>query len=133
MCCEDIEAPVSPPRQPHSCVLHPCAVEEKSTRTVDRRKLLMTVVRQACSAFVLLHGSILVTEQARPTTGLHCPVPALHALSPALSTVGEPLSAGAYSAGLITEEQRQDIVRNACPGAGACGGMYTANTVSSPH
>lgn len=24
-----------------------------------------------------------------------------------------------------------DIVRNACPGAGACGGMYTANTMSS--
>jgi dihydroxy-acid dehydratase len=41
------------------------------------------------------------------------------------------VSAGAYSAGLITEEQRQDIVRNACPGAGACGGMYTANTVKA--
>jgi len=38
-------------------------------------------------------------------------------------------AAGAYSAGLITEEQRQDILHNACPGAGACGGMYTANTV----
>ena len=24
-----------------------------------------------------------------------------------------------------------DVVRNACPGAGACGGMYTANTMSS--
>ena len=35
------------------------------------------------------------------------------------------------AASLITEEQRQDIVRNACPGAGACGGMYTANTMSS--
>ncbi|MEW5309609.1 MAG: hypothetical protein WDW38_001487 [Sanguina aurantia] len=37
---------------------------------------------------------------------------------------------GAYSAGLITEEQRVDIVRNSCPGAGACGGMYTANTMA---
>jgi dihydroxy-acid dehydratase len=27
--------------------------------------------------------------------------------------------------------ERQDIVRNACPGAGACGGMYTANTMAS--
>ncbi|EFJ41260.1 hypothetical protein VOLCADRAFT_77661 [Volvox carteri f. nagariensis] len=40
-------------------------------------------------------------------------------------------SFGAYSAGLITEEQRRDIVRNSCPGAGACGGMYTANTMAS--
>ncbi|GIL51840.1 hypothetical protein Vafri_7750 [Volvox africanus] len=40
-------------------------------------------------------------------------------------------SFGAYSAGLITETQRQDIVRNSCPGAGACGGMYTANTMAS--
>jgi dihydroxy-acid dehydratase len=39
--------------------------------------------------------------------------------------------AGAYSAGLINEEQRFDIVRNSCPGAGACGGMYTANTMAS--
>jgi dihydroxy-acid dehydratase len=31
----------------------------------------------------------------------------------------------------ITEEQRQEIIENACPGAGACGGMYTANTMAS--
>ena len=31
----------------------------------------------------------------------------------------------------ITIEQRDQIVRHACPGAGACGGMYTANTMSS--
>lgn len=31
----------------------------------------------------------------------------------------------------ITEEQRVDIVRHACPGAGACGGMYTANTMAT--
>ncbi len=31
----------------------------------------------------------------------------------------------------IDEEQRQDIVQNACPGPGACGGMYTANTMAS--
>ncbi|KAG0065041.1 hypothetical protein BGZ89_008648 [Linnemannia elongata] len=36
-----------------------------------------------------------------------------------------------YLAGTITETQRQDIVRNSCPGAGACGGMYTANTMAS--
>lgn len=40
-------------------------------------------------------------------------------------------SYGEYLAGSITEEERADIVRNSCPGAGACGGMYTANTMSS--
>ncbi|NOY43425.1 MAG: dihydroxy-acid dehydratase [Planctomycetes bacterium] len=38
---------------------------------------------------------------------------------------------GEFLAGRITEEERQDIVRESCPGAGACGGMYTANTMAS--
>jgi len=33
--------------------------------------------------------------------------------------------------GSISEEDYQGVIRNACPGAGACGGMYTANTMSS--
>lgn len=40
-------------------------------------------------------------------------------------------SYGQYITGTISEEERQDIVRHACPGAGACGGMYTANTMAS--
>lgn len=40
-------------------------------------------------------------------------------------------SYGEFIAGKITEEERVDIVENACPGAGACGGMYTANTMAS--
>ena len=40
-------------------------------------------------------------------------------------------SYGQYVAGKITEEQRREIVRKSCPGAGACGGMYTANTMAS--
>lgn len=40
-------------------------------------------------------------------------------------------SYGEYIAKRITEEERQDIVRNSCPGAGACGGMYTANTMAT--
>jgi len=51
---------------------------------------------------------------------------------------GQPLdivsafqSYGEYIAERIDEEERLDIVRNACPGAGACGGMYTANTMAS--
>ncbi|MCA9077248.1 MAG: dihydroxy-acid dehydratase [Planctomycetaceae bacterium] len=39
-------------------------------------------------------------------------------------------SYGQYVAGSITEEQRKEIVRKSCPGAGACGGMYTANTMA---
>ncbi|ROW15924.1 hypothetical protein VPNG_02516 [Cytospora leucostoma] len=38
---------------------------------------------------------------------------------------------GQYITGEITEEERFDIIRHACPGAGACGGMYTANTMAS--
>jgi len=40
-------------------------------------------------------------------------------------------SYGQYLAESVTDEQRQQIVRHACPGAGACGGMYTANTMAS--
>lgn len=40
-------------------------------------------------------------------------------------------SYGEYLAGTLDEAQRQDVVRHACPGAGACGGMYTANTMAS--
>lgn len=38
---------------------------------------------------------------------------------------------GQFLAGSIDEETRQTIVKNSCPGAGACGGMYTANTMAS--
>mmetsp|Transcript_182425 Transcript_182425/g.444019 ORF Transcript_182425/g.444019 Transcript_182425/m.444019 type:complete len:569 (+) Transcript_182425:70-1776(+) len=38
---------------------------------------------------------------------------------------------GKYITGSIDDATRADIVRNACPGAGACGGMYTANTMAS--
>ena len=38
---------------------------------------------------------------------------------------------GAYSAGKITEDERHAIECHACPAAGACGGMYTANTMAS--
>ncbi|MCB0322760.1 MAG: dihydroxy-acid dehydratase, partial [Bdellovibrionales bacterium] len=40
-------------------------------------------------------------------------------------------SYGEYLAGNIDEETRKEIVRKSCPGAGACGGMYTANTMAS--
>ena len=40
-------------------------------------------------------------------------------------------SYGEYLAGVITDQQRLDIVTHACPGAGACGGMHTANTMAT--
>ena len=40
-------------------------------------------------------------------------------------------SYGEFLSGRINEATRQEIVKRACPGAGACGGMYTANTMAS--
>ena len=59
-------------------------------------------------------------------------------IRPGCSKGGEPIDIvsafqayGQYISGQITEEQRYDIIRNACPSSGACGGMYTANTMAS--
>jgi dihydroxy-acid dehydratase len=38
---------------------------------------------------------------------------------------------GQFVSGDISEETRFDIIRHACPGGGACGGMYTANTMAT--
>lgn len=38
---------------------------------------------------------------------------------------------GSKMAGTINEKEYQEIIENAVPGAGACGGMYTANTMAS--
>lgn len=48
-----------------------------------------------------------------------------------LDVVSAFQSYGEFIAGKIDEDSRQAIVRNACPGPGACGGMYTANTMAS--
>jgi dihydroxy-acid dehydratase len=40
-------------------------------------------------------------------------------------------SYGEYIADKIDDKERQEIVQHACPGPGACGGMYTANTMAS--
>jgi len=40
-------------------------------------------------------------------------------------------SYGEFISGRIDEPTRQCIVRHSCPGAGACGGMYTANTMAA--
>ncbi len=38
---------------------------------------------------------------------------------------------GEYLVETITDDERQSIIEKSCPGAGACGGMYTANTMAS--
>jgi dihydroxy-acid dehydratase len=48
-----------------------------------------------------------------------------------LDVVSAFQSYGEFIAGKIDEETRQEIVNHSCPGAGACGGMYTANTMAS--
>ncbi len=67
---------------------------------------------------------------------------------PALLVYGGTINSGCYKdqkldivsafealgqkiAGTIDEKDFRGVIRNACPGAGACGGMYTANTMSS--
>jgi len=47
-------------------------------------------------------------------------------------TIVSPFEAvGAFTAGTMSQEDYDGIERNACPSVGACGGMYTANTMSS--
>ncbi len=48
-----------------------------------------------------------------------------------LTIVSSFEAVGAHAAGTITDEQLYEVERHACPGAGSCGGMYTANTMSS--
>mgnify|MGYP000899632733 FL=1 len=38
---------------------------------------------------------------------------------------------GEFTSGRLTEEDLKGVEQNACPGSGSCGGMYTANTMSS--
>ncbi|KAI1087880.1 dihydroxy-acid dehydratase [Rostrohypoxylon terebratum] len=59
-------------------------------------------------------------------------------IKPGCSQAGAPIDIvsafqayGQYISGEITEKQRYDIIRHACPGKGACGGMYTANTMAT--
>lgn len=48
-----------------------------------------------------------------------------------LTVVSSFEAVGQYSAGRINEAMLYAVERNACPGAGSCGGMFTANTMSS--
>jgi len=54
-----------------------------------------------------------------------------HSHGQVLDIVSAFQSYGEFLAERIDDETREDIVRHACPGAGACGGMYTANTMAA--
>ncbi len=54
-----------------------------------------------------------------------------HWHSETLDIVSAFQSYGEFIAGKIDDQGRQQIVEHACPGPGACGGMYTANTMAS--
>ena len=54
-----------------------------------------------------------------------------HANNQVVDIVSAFQSYGQYLAQSIDDGERQEIVNQACPGAGACGGMYTANTMAS--
>ena len=49
----------------------------------------------------------------------------------ALTIVSAFEAVGGYAAGKLAKEDYDGIERNACPSVGACGGMFTANTMSS--
>ena len=48
-----------------------------------------------------------------------------------LDVVSAFQSYGQFLSGAVDERQRQEIIRHSCPGPGACGGMYTANTMAA--
>ncbi|WP_372057016.1 dihydroxy-acid dehydratase [Tistrella mobilis] len=48
-----------------------------------------------------------------------------------LSIVSAFEAVGAFMAGRMSQEDFEGVERNACPSTGSCGGMYTANTMSS--
>ena len=59
-------------------------------------------------------------------------------IQPGVNAAGAPIdivsafqSYGEFVAERIGDEERRDIVAHACPGPGACGGMYTANTMAA--
>jgi dihydroxy-acid dehydratase len=54
-----------------------------------------------------------------------------HSEGQKLDVISAFQSYGEFLAGKIDEKRRREIIRHACPGAGACGGMYTANTMAS--
>ncbi len=77
--------------------------------------MLMAAARLNIPAIVISGGPMLAGR--------------LHGEELDINTVFEGV--GALSAGTITEEQLAEIENEACPGAGSCAGMFTANSMNS--
>jgi dihydroxy-acid dehydratase len=77
--------------------------------------MLMAAARCDVASVLVYNGSILPGEWE----------------GGAIDVVSVLEAVGACAAGKISEEQLGEIERHACPGEGACGGMFTANTMSS--
>lgn len=84
--------------------------------------VLMAMARHNRPSLMVYGGTIL---PGSPSCGASAEIPEKIDLINAFQSYGQFLSKK------ITNEQRLDVVRNACPGPGACGGMYTANTMAS--
>jgi dihydroxy-acid dehydratase len=77
--------------------------------------MLMAAARIDLASVFVYNGSILPGEHKGEATDI--------------TTVFEAI--GACAAGTMDEDELLEIERTACPGEGACGGMFTANTMSS--
>ena len=84
--------------------------------------VLMAMGRHNRPSLMVYGGTIL---PGLPSLGASADIPEKIDIISAFQSYGQCLSK------TITEEQRLDVVQHACPGPGACGGMYTANTMAS--
>ena len=77
------------------------------------------------------HDGARAHERARRSTSTAAPSSPATGKGVDLTIVSAFEAVGAFSAGKMSEEDFVGIEKNACPSVGACGGMYTANTMSS--
>jgi len=77
--------------------------------------MLMAAARLDLAAALVYNGSIMPGEH--------------HGKATDITSVFEAV--GAHAVGTIDDDELLEIERTACPGEGACGGMFTANTMSS--
>ena len=70
-------------------------------------------------------------ERARRSSSTRGTIKPGHWKGQTLTIVSPFEAVGAFTAGKMSKEDYDGIERNACPTVGACGGMYTANTMSS--
>ena len=100
---------------------------DRDVRPVVRRQHLHSGLRQEYARLHHRHGRL-----NRPSLMIYGgTIRAGHSGGKKLDVISAFQSYGEFLSGNIDEEQRQEIVRHSCPGAGACGGMYTANTMAS--